>query len=293
VPEAATKTAAISPATDGASENPAVALGRRDWMLSVMQKLRELRDVPGKIPVVRGLSSTEFLREYYALGRPVILDGEMDDWPARQLWHAAYLKRKLGSTPVVFQSRRSANPEFELYKDAHRSVLSFDAYMDMIEKNPGNDAYITAYNTKENVAAYECLQEDVRPLSKFLTGKPGLMWIGPLGTFTPLHHDLTNNLLAQVVGQKRCILVPPSDSRYLYNHRHVFSAVHDIMDDERLEQFPLARNAVPYEAELEAGQVLFIPIGWWHQVTALDFSVSYTYTDFIWRNAFHEDFPSD
>jgi hypothetical protein len=36
-------------------------------------------------------------------------------------------------------------------------------------------------------------------------------------------------------------------------------------------QFPLARDASPYVAELRAGDALFIPQGWWHEVvTSMD-----------------------
>ena len=268
-------------------------LKRRDWLLSVKQSLLGLLDGPGEIPRVQGLSQDAFLRDYYAAGRPVIIRGEMDDWPALGLWNPEYLKRKVGAAPIEFQGQRNADARFELQKDVHKRSLGFDAYIDLITKEPGNDAYITAYNSGPNHAAFEPLTSDVRPLAKFLRGRQGMLWVGPIGTYTPLHHDLTNNLIAQVVGAKHLVLLPPSETRFLYNHRHVFSAVHDIMDEERLEQYPLAKNASTYGVDLEAGELLFIPIGWWHQVTALDFSVTYTFTDFHWNNAFHDSFPGD
>ena len=42
---------------------------------------------------------------------------------------------------------------------------------------------------------------------------------------------------------------------------------------------------------LAPGEILFAPIGWWHQVRAIDFSVTLTYTNFRWRNDFHLDYP--
>jgi ribosomal protein L16 Arg81 hydroxylase len=118
-----------------------------------------------------------------------------------------------------------------------------------------------------------------------------MMWIGPAGTFTPLHFDLTNNLIVQVVGTKKVIMSPPSQTQRLYNYRHVFSAVHDITDEGQLARYPLARGAQTIEIDLHAGEILFVPIGWWHQVTALDFSVTLTHTNFRWPNEGHESFP--
>jgi hypothetical protein len=273
--------------------DPVLALQRRDWMLSVLRDLQMLRGPGDGVPHVRGISSANFLRDYYAAAQPVVLEGEMKDWPALSLWSSAYLKRRIGSATVEYQGSRSATERFEMQKMVHKRSLPFDRYMDLIEQNPGNDAYITASNSKANETAFECLRGDMRPLTKFVKGGRGLIWIGPEGTFTPLHHDLTNNLVVQVTGSKRVVLLPPSETRYLYNHWHVFSAVHDITDEQRLEQFPLAKQATSYTVELQPGQILFVPIGWWHQVTALDFSVTFTFIDFHWKNDHRKAYPPD
>ncbi len=69
--------------------------------------------------------------------------------------------------------------------------------------------------------------------------------------------------------------------------------VRDIMDPERLALYPLAAEARTLEVDLEAGQLLFIPVAWWHQVTSLDFSVTLTYVDFHWPNEAWKSFPAD
>lgn len=269
-----------------------IALQRRNWALSVKQALMALDDAPGGgIRRVRGLSPDAFLRDYYAPGRPVIIEGEMAGWPALERWTPDYLKARVGSAPIEYQGNRNEDGLYELQKEVHRHTLPFDVFIDAIVRNAGNDAYVTANNS--NRATLQCLFEDVRPLSNYLRGDPGMPWIGPRGTFTPLHFDLTNNMIAQVVGAKKFILLPPSETQKMCNHRHVFSAVHDIRDETMLRTYPQAREAISYEVELSAGELLFIPIGWWHQVTSLDFSVSFTFTDFRWKNDFYDSFPRD
>ena len=274
------------PATDA-------GVKRRDWILSVMESQRRLAPDGGGIERVRGLSSEEFLERFYAPGRPVVIEGELDAWPALDRWTPAYLADKVGKAEIEVQTGRDANAQFELEKDRHKSRLPFDAFIEAITAHAGNDAYLTAYNSDGNRAALAPLDADVRPLTKFLKGAPGMIWVGPIATFTPLHFDLTNNLLAQVTGSKRLILLPPSETQYLANERHVFSAVHDIMDDEAVARHPEAAKATTYEVELGPGELIYIPIGWWHQVTALDFSVTFTFTDFLWRNDYYEGFPGD
>jgi len=46
-----------------------------------------------------------------------------------------------------------------------------------------------------------------------------------------------------------------------------------------------------YDVLLEPGEILFLPLAWWHQVKSLDFSVSATYTNFVWPNDAHETYP--
>jgi ribosomal protein L16 Arg81 hydroxylase len=98
----------------------------------------------------------------------------------------------------------------------------------------------------------------------------------------------------QLVGRKRVILVSANELPRLYNDHHVFSLVRDLADPGLdLDLFPLLREVKSHEVIIEPGEILFIPIGWWHQLEALDFSVSLTYTNFRWKNDFHQTYPFD
>jgi len=268
------------------------SLKRREWILDVMEKQRALSAHAG-VARVRGLSSEDFLDRFYAPGRPVVIEREMDGWPALKRWTPDYLRRKVGDAPVEFQAGRAANPNFELDANHHKKVLPFGDYLDLIENGSGNEHYITANNSAANRAALAPLERDLGFLEKYLTRAHGMMWIGPAGTFTPLHFDLTNNFIAQIIGHKRVILLPPSESARLHHGRHVFSAVHDLEDETRLALYPSARAARRFVVDLGPGDLLYSPIGWWHQVRSLDFSVTLTYTNFRWPNEGHETYPPD
>lgn len=274
-----------------AKPNGGLAEQRRDWLLAAMERQRGLAG-NGAIPRVRDLSGEDFLAHHYAASRPVVIEGALESWPARTRWTPDYLKRKVGKARIEYQAGRDADPDFELAKDRHKATGPFDAFIDAIRR-PGNDRYLTAWNSAANRAALKPLQRDLGHLDDYLTRDPGMIWIGPGGTFTPLHFDLTNNLIAQVVGTKDILLAPPSETPRLYNRRHVFSEVHDLADAARLEAFPLARNVRPLAVTLNPGDLLYVPVGWWHQVRARDFSVTLTYTNFRWPNDAWESFPAD
>lgn len=271
---------------------------RREWLLDVMEQHRAL--LPGSERIERRakLGRDEFLERYYAANRPVILIGEMADWPALAKWTPGYLCGVVGDAEVEYQAQRTRNPQFELQKDEHRSRTGFRTFMERIQRpGAGNDGYITAYNSASNAAALAPLHRDLgfpaELLSPDASQPQGMMWVGPAGTFTPLHHDLTNNLIAQVVGRKTLRIVAAADAAKVYNHQHVFSQVGDLdAAQANPGAFPALRGVRIYDVTLAPGEMIFMPIGWWHQVRSLDFSVTLTYTNFRWRNDWHSTFPS-
>jgi hypothetical protein len=277
----------------------AKALRKRDWLLETMEKHWQLRLGSERIERRAGLSGEEFLERYFAPGRPVILVGEMAEWPALARWTPQYLRERIGSRTIEFQGERSKSERFEMYKDAHRRELPFDRFIDQIaQPGAGNDAYMTAYNSAKNAEAIARLHDDLGYLDKFLdpaVAQPhGMMWIGPAGTVTSLHHDLTDNLIAQVVGRKRLKVVAAAEVAKIYNHHHVFSEIADL-EDPRIDaaRHPALKELRIYDVTLNPGEALFVPIGWWHQVKSLDFSVTITYTNFRWRNDWHRNFPAE
>jgi ribosomal protein L16 Arg81 hydroxylase len=139
------------------------------------------------------------------------------------------------------------------------------------------------------------LQEDLGFLDKLLDRADGrsrgMMWMGGQGTFTPLHHDLTNNLLLQIVGRKRLLLVAPGATPRLYNDHHVYSQIRDLLEPGILSRYPKLEGIHVHQIMLNPGEALFIPLGWWHQVSSLDFSVTITHTNFRWPNDFHATHP--
>jgi hypothetical protein len=157
-------------------------LRKREWLLETLERQRALSAQSATIERRAGLSSDEFLDRYYTANRPVILTGEMSGWPALAKWTPDYLKHAVGSKTIEFQGDRSKSDRFEIHKDAHRRRMPFDRFIDLVSR-PGNDAYLTAYNSARNTEAISALHPDLGFPEKFLTPdveQPnGMMWIGP------------------------------------------------------------------------------------------------------------------
>lgn len=112
------------------------------------------------------------------------------------------------------------------------------------------------------------------------------------GDFTPLNQAITNSLKVQVSGSSQIALVAPSETPRLYNSRDALSDIEDLLaPDLDLAAYPLAQGLNVQALTLAPGDVLFIPVGWWHQVRALEAGASLICTQFPWPNASGADYP--
>ncbi|MGY2735258.1 ribosomal protein L16 Arg81 hydroxylase [Sphingomonas sp. UYP23] len=57
-------------------------------------------------------------------------------------------------------------------------------------------------------------------------------------------------------------------------------------------RYPALADATQYDVILEPGEILFMPLGWWHQVKSLDFSITLTFTNFRWANDAYASYPA-
>lgn len=211
-------------------------------------------------PALRG-----FFDHHYRTRRPVLFAaGHFEPVPLMAIT-PQLLAHQWGNVPVEVQVNRDDPSRYEIEGASHKAMMPFQDFLLKALPYRPNNAYMTANNTAANRELMQCMRPYLEPLPGVLTGDPtqGFLWIGR-GSFTPIHHDLTNNLMFQLVGTKIVRLFPPGSHRLLDNQRHVYSR-HTAISD-----FQARALGLDYmEAVLRPGEALFIPIGWWHSVQAL------------------------
>jgi LPS sulfotransferase NodH len=264
-------------------------LQRGASMLNVLGELARLDSGLTTIERRAAPSRGTFRDRYYAANRPVILTGLMRDWPAMTCWTPDYLKSAAGDQSVEVMTGRAADPRYELNLRAHRREMPFADYVDLVHSGQvTNDYYLVANNGFFGRPGTQSLLRDCPAFPQYLQpaqdGQHCFFWYGPAGTITPLHRDTCNILIAQVSGRKRYRLIPASQRRCVYNNEGVFSDVDAAAPD--LERYPDFRDATITDFVLQPGEVLFMPVGWWHYVEALDVSMSMTFTSFVFPNHF-------
>ena len=105
-----------------------------------------------------------------------------------------------------------------------------------------------------------------------------LLWVSPAPTVSPLHYDLSEGVLAQLHGTKRITLAATKYNKELYPyplaHAHDRQSQVDNIHDPDARAFPLSRSVPLLSGDLDAGSLLYIPYGWWHQIESIDTAIS-------------------
>ncbi|MEU8261484.1 cupin-like domain-containing protein [Micromonospora sp. NPDC048999] len=269
----------------GLADHPYFTVCRRlalryDWMESVLDTYRALRNADGGQVLERrsGIGPEEFFTRYYLGHRPVVLEAMMSDWPALG-WTLDTLADRCGDARVEVMTGRDANPDHAWQYDRHRTEMAFRDYLALVGSGGRTNDYYMVPRNENWSGALRPLAADVRPPPGIVDPSGGgHLLLGPAGTVTPLHMDNSSVLLCQVLGRKRVRLVPSYERHLVYPRGGTFSAV-DAADPD-LRRHPRYAEATVLETVLQPGEMLLIPVGWWHWVEALDVSATVTFHHF-------------
>ena len=105
--------------------------------------------------------------------------------------------------------------------------------------------------------------------------KLGLRWLrqvlmlffGGQGSKVFMHHDIdwANILHFHFEGRKQCMLFAPEQTKNLYKVPYSLITREDIdFDNPDYEKFPALKNAQGFICDLNHGEALYMPEGYWH-----------------------------
>lgn len=245
-----------------------------------------------RIERVSGLSSEAFHRDYYALNRPVIITDVASQWPAVSKWNLDFLSEHFGGAAITYQHGRSRSDHRDSFVD-HSTRATLGEYIELIRGGgETNDYYLIAHDKILDRPDFKPLLDDIvfDPRYFDAVNQPGrvFFWLGPKGSTTPMHRDLGNVFFAQIMGRKRLTLIPSKQMHKVYNETGYHSEID--FDREDLSDYPRLEGAHIVDEIIAPGELLFIPLGWWHAVKSLDVSVTVTGNNFRFPNVFTEIF---
>jgi hypothetical protein len=219
------------------------------------------------------LSYDEFIREYASAGKPVIITDAMKDWKASKTWNWDFFKSKYGLTKCNVQACHTDTVE-------STTIADYMDYMSSCDRD--KLLYLSQWPVDLNPELYKDYKVPVyfpnwlerlpRKIRRKYNINPALLYIGPKGTYTPLHFDSWNvsTWMAMISGRKRFVFFSPGQKDFLYDGE--FDAFNPDLD-----KFPLYANAKPVEVILEPGEIIYFPAKWWHQVANLEDSIAISY----------------
>ncbi len=258
------------------------SLRQHQILINTQHKLRRISGIPS----VDFLTEQAFFEHFYSAQTPVVIEKWVTQWPAYQKWSASFLRDQYGDAQIKITQGREGHADYDLRSSEYQVDGDLSTFAQrVIDTAQSNDFYLIARNRVIETPTLQPLWEDVIEapyLNPHLRKGGAALWFGPKGTITPLHHDTCNIMFAQVWGDKRIMLIPPT---YL----KLFDSSTSMYSFEDVHQSPLKEEA--FEVHLKAGQALFIPVGWWHQVEALSASISLAMTHFKRRNDFDDYRP--
>ena len=265
-----------------------VAAEKALWMMSVYRRLSRYAETA--IDCRENLSPDEFFSVYYYNNKPLILRGFASRWQSFDSWRIDALVNRFGDEDVEVMTRRNAVTDFDREVDKTKETMRFSQFVSKLMAAQGvetNDFYMVARNLNLR-KAFGSIVKELKPLPGILTEHRSdflNLWIGPAGTVTKLHHDLSNVLFCQLSGSKRVHLVAPCETELVYNIHGVIADVDAENPDYKAH--PLFADARVLTIDLNAGDAMFIPVGWWHQIRSLSESISLTFINFASDNFFN------
>lgn len=214
------------------------------------------------IPVADDISPEDFNDQFVAPAKPVILRSVARAWGAYSNWNYNLFREKAGNITVPLYNNIKSGPDTIV--NTADEYMKFGDYLSLIESQP-TQLRIFLFNIFKHVP--ELCKDFNYPdhlLKGFLKKYP-MMFFGGAGSIVHLHYDmdLSHILLTQFQGKKKVILFAPEESAKLYRMPFMVQSFIDVRNPD-LNRHPRLKDVQGYECDLEHGDTLFIPSGYWH-----------------------------
>ncbi|XP_013775038.1 hypoxia-inducible factor 1-alpha inhibitor-like isoform X1 [Limulus polyphemus] len=210
-------------------------------------------------------------------------------------WDSHYLQENLGDSPCTvylskthkfkyFDANQTKKCDNDFSPPTEQIVMRFQEFVKRLKswkegdkrlymQEPLNEKILKSLQLVNDILTFNWgwarMQQKQNNWGPLTTN---LLMISTQGNVTPAHFDNQHNLFAQIYGYKRFILFPPEDYDKLYPHPvwHPHDRQSQVdFDYPDYTKFPKFHDIKGHEALLGPGDVLYLPLYWWHHVESL------------------------
>ncbi|XP_067667198.1 bifunctional peptidase and (3S)-lysyl hydroxylase Jmjd7-like [Haliotis asinina] len=204
----------------------------------------------------------EFHEKFKGPGKPVLFKSVLQHvvFPPFRLWDDDYLRTKYGDIEVVFEAGKKETRNGDADSKKLREFL--DIYKDQdiylvedLKKDMFGDMYIPR--------SLQCggVQNHIETV---------VIWFSSGGTKSVIHNDSQDNINCLLDGTKNLVIF---DRKYKdmieadgFNADGTYS--HADVDSIDMYKYPRIKDIPTFNATMEAGDCLYIPYQWYHQVNS-------------------------
>jgi Cupin-like domain len=199
------------------------------------------------------LDFQDFLHFFVLQYRPVIIRGAIAHWPAVHKWSPEYLREVVAGSKIVIKSKSDYGATGSKRHFEDSKEVDFAEVVDMMTRDDAPDiSYARQTRVWKDIAQLAADVEDLGYAPANVAKTDGSLWVGPAGTVAQMHWDPAHNLFAQIRGEKKWILVSPSESHLTYGNKFSLS---QIVEDPRVRtRFPGVAEKIE-NALLSSGSV--------------------------------------
>jgi hypothetical protein len=215
------------------------------------------------IPRVKTITKADFLKHYFKPQKPVVIEHFTESWPAYTKWNLDYMKAVGGDITIPLYDDRPVHHK-DGFNQPHTKMKLGD-YIELLKREP----------TKYRVFLWNAIKEIPLLQNDFsfpdfglrlMKGIP-MLFFGGRDSHTFMHYDidLANIFHFHFEGKKEIILFDQKQNKYLYKVPHSLITREDIdFANPDFEKWPMLKNANGHKTELNHGEVLYMPEGYWH-----------------------------
>lgn len=231
-------------------------------------------------------SQAEFEREFLRASRPAIFTDVVPGWRAWGLWSRDYFRRVWGDHKVPVMPTRGRYAQYDGQKGYLLREMPMAEALDRLDQGGEEGVYPIAPLDRYLHGLLDEL--DIPVYCKGRAGFRSRLWISAPDIGVPLHRDFSENLIGQLVGIKQLVVYPPEEWHHIYAFQRrspvpTFCGIDGEAPD--LVRFPRSAHARRVVITLRAGEMLFLPSRWWHQVRSVEPSIN---VNFWWAAGVYE-----
>ncbi|KAJ9109017.1 hypothetical protein QFC21_000343 [Naganishia friedmannii] len=234
------------------------------------------------------ITYAEFEHNLADLNEPVIVGVSLTaSWPCTSEWRLANGPNLAALRRYGHHSVQVANCSVRQFNEFERSERKLDEILDIWEREEGQNGRLYVKDWHQALlleqdggrqdqiyTTPDIFKDDWMTHHALSLAPPDdyrFTYAGPPGTFTPVHRDVYGSYSwsSNIVGRKRWWLIPPEHTQ-LFRTR---SSKDDLVFDVREVDEALWEDKV-LVVEQHAGETIFVPSGWHHQVENMDFCIS-------------------